>query len=47
LNKLASLIDTAKMKAPSFKMVLTAVGRVAYRRPEDGILVCPLSALKP
>ena len=47
LNKLASLIDTGKMKAPSFKMVITAVGRFAYRRPEDGVVVCPLSALKP
>lgn len=47
LNKLASLIDTGKMKTPSFKMVVTAVGRFAYRRPEDGVVVCPLSALKP
>ena len=46
LNPLASLIDTVKMKPPSFKMVLTAVGRFAYRRP-DGVIVCPIGALKP
>lgn len=47
LNKLGSLIDTGRTKPPSFKMVLTAVGDFAYRRPEDGVVVCPLSALKP
>lgn len=46
LKKLADRIDTAKTKSPSFMMVLTAVGGFAYRR-EDGIVVCPLSALKP
>ena len=38
------LIDTSKMKTPSFKMVLTAVGQSAYRTP-DGIIVCPITAL--
>lgn len=33
------------MKAPSFMMVLTAVGNYAYRR-EDGVLVVPVSCLK-
>lgn len=47
LNKLASRIDTAKMESPSFKMVLTAVGGVALRRPEDGVIVCPISCLRP
>lgn len=47
LNRLAGKIDTAKMPKPSFLMVLTAVGECAYRRPEDGVIVCPLSALKP
>jgi len=28
-------------------MVLTATGDFAYRRIEDGIIVCPISALKP
>ena len=47
LNALARNIDTTKMKAPAFKMVLTAVGDVVYRRKEDGIVVCPISALRP
>ena len=46
LNRLAGKIDLAKMKAPSFKMVLTAVGDYAYRRKEDGVIVCPISSLK-
>ena len=39
-------INTDKMYAPSFKMVLTAVGQFAYQR-KDGIYVVPLSCLKP
>ena len=46
LKKLASQIDTDKMKAPSFLMVLTANGQAAYRRP-DGVLVVPIGTLKP
>lgn len=46
LNKLASKIDTGRMKPPAFKMVLTAVGDYAYTR-KDGIVVCPICALKP
>ena len=46
LNTLAGKIDTDKMKAPSFKMVLTAVGTHAYRRPQDGIYVVPIGCLK-
>ena len=38
-------LDTSKMRKPSFLMVLTAVGDVAYRR-DDGVVVCPISALK-
>lgn len=30
LNKFESTIDTEKMNAPSFKMILTAVGKIAY-----------------
>ena len=45
LLSLAGKIDTARMKAPSFMMVLTAVGNYAYRR-EDGVLVVPVSCLK-
>ncbi len=47
LNKIGSLIDTTKMKKPSFKMVLTAVGQIAYHRSEDDVVVCPISCLKP
>lgn len=45
LNKLASNIDTSKMKAPSFKMVLTGVGNYAYKRKDD-ILIVPIGCLK-
>lgn len=45
LNTLATLIDTTKMRSPSFMMVLTGVGRYAYRRP-DGILVVPIACLR-
>lgn len=45
LKKLAKRIDTSKMPEPSFMMVLTAVGRFAYRR-EDGVLVVPIGCLK-
>ena len=47
LTSLANSIDVEKMKKPSFKMVLTAVGDFAYTRPDDGVVVCPISALKP
>ncbi len=45
LNKLSEKIDTTRMKAPAFKMVLTAVGKFAYRR-EDGIYIVPVGCLK-
>ncbi|MCF0210922.1 MAG: ATP-binding protein [Bacteroidales bacterium] len=45
LNKLESTIDIKKMEKPSFKMILTAVGNLAYRR-EDGIYIVPISCLK-
>jgi hypothetical protein len=47
LNSLADIVDVDRMKKPAFKMILTAVGDFAYTRPEDGIVVCPISALKP
>ena len=46
LNELSGLIDTSRQKEVSFKMVLTAVGDFAYRR-KDGVIVCPIGALKP
>ena len=45
LLTLARKIDTTKMKAPSFLMVLTAVGDIAYRRP-DGVMVVPVRGLR-
>ena len=45
LKDLAGKIDTEKMKAPSFMMVLIGVGTYAYRR-EDGVYVVPIGCLK-
>lgn len=45
LLKLSAKIDTDKMEAPSFCMVLIGVGDYAYRR-EDGVYVVPLGCLK-
>ena len=45
LLKLSGKIDTGRMKAPSFMMVLVAVGRYAYRR-DDGVYVVPVGCLK-
>lgn len=47
LKELASKIDTTKMKAPSFLMVLTAVGKYAGIRKIDGVYVVPIGCLKP
>ena len=47
LNQLAGQIDTSRMKAPAFKMILTATGEYSYRRPEDGIYVVPIGCLRP
>ena len=45
LIALAEKIDTTKMKQPSFKMVLTAVGQYPYMRTDD-VMVVPLGCLK-
>lgn len=45
LKTLAAKLDTDKMKAPSFMMVLTGTGQYAYMRP-DGIAVVPIGCLK-
>lgn len=45
LIELKNRIDTTKMRAPSFLMVLTAVGDYAYRRT-DGVMVVPVGTLK-
>ena len=44
LKKFEKIIDSAKMKSPSFKMILTGVGNYAFKRP-DGILVVPIRSL--
>ena len=44
LLKLKSIINTDKMKEPTFLMVLTAVGDRAYKR-KDGVLVVPIGTL--
>lgn len=46
LASLAEQIDTSRMKAPTFKMILTATGEYAYRRPSDGIYIVPIGCLK-
>lgn len=45
LKAVADKIDTTKMKAPSFLMVLTGTSPYAYRRP-DGVFVVPIGCLK-
>ena len=45
LNKLEEKLDTTKMKAPAFKMVITGVGKFAYKN-KDGILIVPIGCLK-
>lgn len=45
LKTFSNKIDTDKMKAPSFLMVLTGTGNFAYRR-NDGVYVVPIGCLK-
>lgn len=45
LKALADKIDTNKMRQPSFRMVLTAAERYAYRN-DDGTYVVPIGCLK-
>ena len=45
LAALSGIIDTSRMKAPAFCMVLTGVGDYAYRRT-DGVYVVPVGCLK-
>ena len=47
LKTLSSKIDSTRMKTPSFMMVLTGIGKFAYKRPEDGVLVVPIGCRKP
>ena len=45
LKSMAAKIDTDKMNAPSFLMVLTGTGDYAYCR-QDGVCVVPIGCLK-
>lgn len=45
LKAMEAKIDTDKMKAPSFLMVLTGIGDYAYCR-RDGVFVVPIGCLK-
>ncbi len=45
LTELRDKIDTDKMKAPSFLMVLTGTGDFAYRN-SDGVYIVPITTLK-
>lgn len=45
LKELAGRIDTGRMHAPSFLMVLTGTDSYAYQR-KDGVYVVPLGCLR-
>lgn len=45
LKAMEAKIDTDKMNAPSFLMVLIGIGEYAYRR-QDGVYVVPIGCLK-
>ena len=45
LQSLSNKIDTSKMPAPSFLMIIIGIGEFAYRR-EDGIFIMPIGCLK-
>ena len=47
LQALAGKVDGKKTKPPAFRMVVVADGDFAYRRKEDGVVVCPISCLRP
>lgn len=46
LLALNAIIDTTRMKKPSFMMVLTGIGTYPYRR-DDGVFVVPIGCLRP
>ena len=45
LKSLSNKIDTSKMPAPSFLMIVIGIGEFAYKR-EDGIFIVPIGCLK-
>lgn len=46
LKTLSNKIDTQKMNAPSFLMIIIGVGDYAYKR-KDGVFIVPIGCLKP
>lgn len=46
LVRLARKVDPERMPEPTFRMVLTAAGRYAYRQA-DGVFVVPIGCLRP
>ena len=44
LNKLSDKLDTTRMKAPAFKMVLVGVGKYAYKNKD--VFIVPVGCLK-
>ena len=46
LKKLEGEIDTKRMEAPSFRMIVVAEGDYAYQA-KDGTLICPVGCLRP
>ena len=45
MGSIVKRLNPDKMRKPSFCMVLTATGEFAYRRKEDGVIVCPITLL--
>ena len=45
LKSLSNKIDTSKIPAPSFLMIVIGIGEFAYKR-EDGIFIVPIGCLK-
>ena len=45
LKSLSNKIDTSKMPAPSFLMVVIGIGEFAYKR-EDGVFIVPIGCLR-
>ena len=46
LNDLSGIVDSSRQREVAFKMIVTATGDCAYQR-KDGIVVCPISCLRP
>lgn len=46
LKELSDKIDTARMNAPAFRMIIVAKGDFAYR-DKNGTVICPITCLRP